>query len=108
MAYAPYNSTAPNPPVGPIQPMAFGGGSTLYGAGSSVGIGGRLWFYNSTHTQAEVGTSDFISDGKLLGMKVGDNLLNNQVGAKVSFHRVSAVGSTFIGLSAGLCISSAS
>jgi hypothetical protein len=108
MAYARYDSTAPNTPVAAINPMAFGSGSTLHGVGSSAGVGGKTWLYISTHTQAEVGTSDFISDGRQLGMKIGDSLINAQIAAKHSFHRVTNVSSTFTSLSAGLCISSAS
>lgn len=94
MAYAPYNSTSPNPVrLEDSQPIA----------------GQRKWQYVSTHTQAEVGTSDFISDGLALGMKVGDTV--TVIGSTTyvrSEHGVRAVGSTFTGLSAGLLVSSAS
>jgi hypothetical protein len=107
MAYAPYSSTAPNPPVLVFQPLAFGGGSTFYGAGSS-NVGGNLWLYMSTHLQTDVGTSDFISDGQALGMKVKDIILANSLSSGLSFHRVSAVGSTYVSCSPGLVVSSAS
>lgn len=108
MAYAPYSSTSPNPPVCVVQPIAFGGGSTFNSTVASTLIGGKLWFYVSSHTQAEVGTSDFISDGQALGMKPGDMLIVNQVSGKVSFHRCTALGSTYASLSVGFSISSAS
>jgi hypothetical protein len=96
------------PPAVALQAMALGGGST-YGS-TVVGslIGGKLWVYISSHTQAEVGTSDFLPDGTILGYKVGDAFENWQIAGKHSRHRVTAVGSTFVGLSVGFCISSAS
>ena len=108
MAYAPYNTTSPNPPVLALQPMAFGGGSTFNSTIDSSLIGGRLWIYTSTHLQTDVGTSDFISDGLALGMKRHDLLIHVSLSSAVSFHRCSTVGSTFVGFSAGLMISSVS
>lgn len=94
MAYAAYNSTTPNPVrLDHVQPIA----------------GQRKWQYVSSHTQAEVGTSDFISDGLNLGMKVGDTV--TVIGSTTyvrSEHAVRAVGSTYVSLSAGLLVSSAS
>jgi hypothetical protein len=95
MAYAPFNSTGtPNPfRLEDSQPIA----------------GQRKWQYVSTHTQATVGTSDFWSDGKDLGAKVGDTV--TVIGSTTyvrSEHSVTAVGSTYTSLSAGLLISSAS
>lgn len=106
MAYAPYDSTSPNPPVGPIgQTIAFGSTqSTLTNSGAG---GGRLWIYNSTHLQTDVGASDFISDGQDLGMLQDDIVF--AVGASgLSIHQVTSVGSTFVSLTAGLLVSSAS
>jgi uncharacterized membrane-anchored protein len=109
MAYARSGSTAgANPPVLLFQPMAFGSQSTY---GSTIGstlIGGKVWFYQSTHVQATVGTSDFITDGLDLGMKQGDILFNNAINLALSVHRVTNVVSTSVTLSAGLMISSAS
>ena len=108
MAYAPARSTSPNPPALFVQPMAFGSGSTF---GSTVGstiLGGRLWWYVSTHLQTDVGTSDFISDGQVLGMKVRDVILSISLSSAVSFHRITAIGSTYVSCSPGLLISSAS
>lgn len=108
MAYAPANSTSPNPPV--LLPTSVAFGSTqhsLAALGSTVGGGGRIWVYDSTHTQATVGTSDFFSDGRALGMHRNDLVF--VVGpTAVSFHRVTGLGSTYAGLSAGLSVSSAS
>lgn len=98
MAYAPYSSSSPNPPVKLIDTL-----------GSTAGGGWRLWVYRSTHLQTDVGASDFISDGQALGMTVGDTVL--AIGSttyKISYHAVTSVGSTFTGLSAGLVVSSAS
>ena len=111
MAYAPYSSTSPNPPVLAVNPMAFGGGSTFNSTVGSTLLGGRLWLYTSTHLQTDVGTSDFISDGLALGMKGGDCILATKITAgasAVSFHAVRTVGSTFVSCSPGLVISSAS
>lgn len=108
MAYAPYSSTSPNPPVLVSQPIAFGGGSTFNSTIASTLIGGKLWFYVSTHLQTDVGTSDFISDGQSLGMKPHDMIFAVSLSSAVSFHRVTAVGSTYVSCSAGQVVSSAS
>jgi hypothetical protein len=93
MAYAPAGTTSANPPSLMAQSIT----------------GGRTWLYISTHTQAEVGTSDFISDGKALGMKVQDNVLvRGSTTYVTSMHAVRAVDTTFTSLSAGLLVSSAS
>lgn len=108
MAYAPANSSSPNPPFCFSNPIAMGSTQhSLAALGSTIGGGLRLWFYDSTHTQAAVGTSDFISDGRALGMHRNDIVF---VGTPtgVSVHRVTGLGSTFTGLSAGLNVSSAS
>ena len=110
MAYAPAGSSAgANPPFIMVQPMAIGRDNSTHGStvGSSL-IGGTMWGYISSHTQAEVGTSDFVTDGSKLGMKQGDILWNMQIAGKVSFHRVTGVVSTSVTFSAGLAISSAS
>lgn len=106
MAYAPYNSTATaNPPVLVSQPLAFGStGSTLSASGAG---GGKFWVYNSTHLQTDVGSSDFVSDGQALGFEVGDALM--AIGASgISFHRCSALGSTYTSFTTGLLVSSGS
>ena len=111
MAYARYDSTSPNPPVMAVNPMAYGGGATFNSTVGATLLGGRLWFYNSTHLQTDVGTSDFISDGQVMGMKAGDMIIATKIignTSAVSFHRVSVVGSTFVSCSPGLVISSAS
>ena len=112
MAYAKAGSTAgANPPVLAVQPVAFGAGSTF---GSTIGstlLGGRLWVYVSTHTQVEFGTSDFITDAQVLGMKPRDVVMRIGTGSGttgLSFHVVTAVGSTYASLTAGLIVSSAS
>ena len=109
MAYARYDSTSPNPPVLALAPMAFGGGATFNSTVGATLLGGRLWFYNSTHAATDVGSSDFISDGQALGMKAGDMILAGNISGNASavhFHSVRTVGSTFVSCSAGLVISS--
>lgn len=59
MAYAPANSTSPNPPTMMAQSIA----------------APRQWIYRSTHTAAEAIVAGFITDGLNLGMKVGDPVL---------------------------------
>ena len=109
MAYMPSSlGSSGNPPVLLTQPMAFGGGSTFGSTVGSTAVGGRLWVYVSTHLQTDVGTSDFISDGQLLGMKIHDVILSISMSSGITFHRVSAVGSTYIPCTSGLLISSAS
>jgi len=109
MAYAPFDSTSPNPPVLALNPIAFGGNSTFNSTVGSSLLGGRLWLYNSTHGSSDTGSSDFISDGLSLGMKPGDMIVSTKINVNasaVSFHSVRAVGSTYVSCSLGLVISS--
>lgn len=79
--------------------------------GSQPIAGPRSWVYKSTHTQAAVGTSDHISeaDAGKLGMAVGDEVtVMGSTTYVVSKHAVAAVGTTYVSLSAGLLVSSAS
>lgn len=108
MAYAGTTSTSPNPPFLVAQGIAYASsnvtGSTLARYGQP-----REWRYVSTHTQAEVAAANFFTDGKDLGLAVGDSVL--VVGTTtyvISQHAVRTVGSTTTQLSAGLLISSAS
>lgn len=103
MTYAPYSSTSPNVPMlthtQPINSQ-------------------RQWLYVSTHDRVVVVSSTHITDGRALGMKVGDLVqigLSTAADANsatdisvVSEHFVRIVGSTYVTLSAGLMISSAS
>jgi hypothetical protein len=69
----------------------------------------RFWGYYSTHTQLEVGTSDFISNGSSLGMLAGDTVLvTESTTFDQSLHTVRVVGATYVSLSVGQLISSAS
>ena len=106
MAYAPAASTSPNPPVLLIQPLAFGSGSTFGSTVGSTAVGGRIWWYVSTHLRTDVGTSDFISDGQALGMKPYDVIIAVSMSSGVSFHRCSAVGSTYVSFTSGVTVSS--
>ena len=110
MAYAPAGSTAgANPPMLIVQPMALGGGSTFGSTILATLLGGKIWYYCSTHLQTDVGTSDFISDGQKLGMKQRDLLIHNSLSSGVSLHRCNAEpGATYAGFSAGLMLASAS
>lgn len=106
MAYARYDSTAPNPPVLlSAQPIAFG--STQGTLSASGAGGGKLYAYNSTHLQTDIGSSDFISDGQAIGMVAGDVIMGITASG-VTFHRVTTVGSTYVTCTAGLLVSSAS
>jgi len=107
MAYAKSGSTSgANPPllVGD-QPIA----------------GPKNWVYISTDTRAVAVSSTHITDGKALGMKVGDNFYCHETDtsgvygstgassiARTSYHRVTAVNSTWVTLNVGTLISSAS
>lgn len=76
----------------------------------------RSWLYNSSHARAVVVASTHFTDGQALGMKAGDQVFVGETNAsnassdviRTSFHRVSAVASTYVTLSAGVLISSAS
>jgi len=98
MAYAGTTSTAANPPFLVTQ-----------GIGSTGGVTLSQWMYRSTHTQAAVAATGFITDAQALGMSLGDSVL--VVGSTtyvISQHVVNAVSSTGATLSAGLLVSSAS
>ena len=103
MTYAPYSSTSPNTPVLTVnQPI-----------GSQ-----RAWLYVSTHARAVVVASTHITDGLALGMKTGDSIYVGESTAAAansasdislfSHHTVRTVASTYVTLSAGWLISSAS
>ena len=103
MTYAAYDSTTPNVPMlTGDQPIA----------------GARTWEYFSTHTRAVVVASTHITDGSKLGMKVGDEFYVSETttaaansasdGGILSVHRVTTVASTYVVLSIGVLISSAS
>lgn len=78
----------------------------------------RAWLYVSTHTRAVVVASTHITNGADLGMKVGDTIHVGETTAasanaatdifRLSLHQVRTVSSTFVVLSAGLLLSSAS
>ena len=83
-------------------------GSTAPSTGSK-GPTPKQWVYTSSHTQAEAAGTGFFTDGRTLGMAIGDSVL--VVGATtlvISNHTVNAVATTGVTLSAGLCVSSAS
>jgi hypothetical protein len=89
--------------------MAYDTGNPPHLRGDQPVAAPRQWAYRSTHTQAEVGTSDFINNGSAIGMAVGDSIFNyGSTTYLVSHHAIRALGSTFVTLSAGHLISSAS
>ena len=97
-------STVSNPP--------FMISSWLAGSTNSGSTDARAWkqfAYRSTHTQALVAATGFFTDGKKLGMRLGDSVL--VIGATtyvISHHTVNAVSATGVTVSAGLIVSSAS
>ena len=108
MAYAGATSTAANPPYLIASMLA---GSTHGQGESTAAYAYKQWIYKSTHISTEVGgVTDFITDGGLLGMQLGDSVI--LVGSTVyvsSIVTVNAVGSTGnVTLSQGQIISSAS
>jgi len=68
--------------------------------------GGALWYYSSTHGTTQVIASNFISDGKKLGMHPGDVVMGNVVSTAggapitytVSVRTVSTSGATLAGM----------
>lgn len=97
MAYSGTTTTSPNLPRLVSQPMA----------------GRKIFEYVTTDTQAAVGTSDYFSEPSAarLGISVGDQVLvMGSTTYIVSSHAANAGGgtSTYVSLSAGLLISSAS
>ncbi len=89
MAYLSSTSTAPNVPVLEGQSIA----------------GRRQWSYSSTHISSDISAADFFTDGKLLGLKVGDSLIHHtSSGGIITSHTVLAVGATRTDLSVGTTI----
>ena len=94
MAYAGTTSTAPNVPKLTSQ---------------SLDGSHRHWVYVSTHLQGIISSSGFFTDGRDVGLQVGDTMM--AVGTTtylMSFHTVNVVTSTGAGLTFGLIVSSAS
>jgi hypothetical protein len=96
MAYAPVSSTVVGTHPFPVQGIA---------AGSTAG---KFWVWPSTYLQTELGASDFVSDGKDMGMQPGDAILSINAASGVVMFQVDSVGSTFTSLNIGSLISSAS
>ncbi len=46
--------------------------NALGGVGNSICPGSAVWRYTSTNTATEFTTANFFTDGKVLGMQVGD------------------------------------
>ena len=63
-------SSVSNPPI-QIARAVGGGLNTL----STVGTGGGLWMYNSSHSSSQLTDANFFTDAKKLGMKQGDGMI---------------------------------
>jgi len=65
----------------------------------------RQWIYVSTHISSDIEAANFFTDGKNLGMQIGDQLVH--VGSTtyvMTSHTVVAVGSTTTDLGVGTTI----
>lgn len=94
MAYAGTTSTSPNTPKMLLQSI-----------GSTFGGGWRQWVYVSTHISSDVSFVNFFTDGKILGMKVADQLIHvTSTGGIITSHSVLVVGSTTTDISVGTTI----
>lgn len=110
MAYASSTEgSSANVPVLMSQPlMSTGIGSTAPSTGAKGPMTGT-WRYVSTHTQSGAAATGFITDARVLGMKLGDSVyVVGSTTLVVSHHCVQALSSTGATLSAGLLVSSAS
>lgn len=89
MAYLSSTSSAPNTPILEIQGIA----------------GTRRWSYSSTHLSSDVEFANFFSDGRDLGMEIGDTLLHRlAVDDTVISHAILEVGATRTNLSLGTTV----
>ena len=96
--------------------MAYGSTNPPVLMGDQPSAGPKVWNYISSHTRAVAVASEFVSDGKALGMKVGDHMYIHETGtsnessdiARTSFHRVTQVSASSVTLNIGLLVSSAS
>jgi hypothetical protein len=96
--------------------MAYGSSNPPVLLGDQPIAGPKLWHYVSSHTRVVAAASEFISNGKALGMGVGDHIYVHETGtsnessdiARSSFHRVTQVSSSSVTLNVGSVISSAS
>ncbi len=94
MAYISSTSTSANPPKMLLQSM-----------GSTFGGGWRQWVYVSTHISSDVSAVNFFTDGKDLGMGVGDQLVHvTSTGGIITSHSVLVVGATTTDVSVGTTI----
>jgi len=102
-------SSVSNPPFLVSQGIASTGIGSTAPSTSNRGPTPSQWHYKSTHTQAEVAAAGFITDARVLGMKIGDSVLvMGSTTMVISHHVVNALSSTGATISAGLLISSAS
>jgi hypothetical protein len=86
-------SSVSNPPRSLVQGLGGHAGSTGFdGMGHAGSHAGGLWSYVSTNTTAEVVGSDFFTDGKALGMRVGDMVLGVSHTTSVGSSGVAWVG----------------
>ena len=96
--------------------MAYGSTNPPVLLGDQPIAGAKQWGYTSTHTRVVAAASQFITNGKVLGMKVGDNVYIHETDTsndssdivRTSFHRVTQVSSSSVTMNVGAVISSAS
>lgn len=88
MAYNGTTSTSPNPPrcLFPAMGMPLGWNST-----SVQQRAGQVWFYNSSDASTAWMNAGYFTDGRQLGMKIGDMLLG------LSWSTESSTGHVFVG-----------
>lgn len=104
MAYQGTTSTSPNVPQLVTQGIAFSSSSVTGSVGISRG-GPRTWVYTSTHISSDIEAVNFFTDGKALGLQVGDLLIHtNSTTFVITGHTVVAVGSTTTDLGTGSTI----
>lgn len=100
------NGSSANPPSLTTQGIASQGIHKTTPSTGTRGYTPKTYEYNSTHTTTEVTTAGFFTDGKDLGMSLGDELI--VVGSTTyarSMHIVNAVSSTGVSVSTGTSLS---
>lgn len=88
MSYSGSTATTPNPPIC-IVPNISGG------AQNSTSVYARtrqLWFYNTSDGSTDLMTASYFTDGKQLGMRVGDALIAVCASTESSTGHISVVG----------------
>jgi hypothetical protein len=73
--------------------MAYSASNPPVCLSARVGSGPALWIYNSADVHTDVDATDYFSNGKRLGMKVGDHVIVGKTTATIgsTLHQVSAI-----------------